>query len=109
MYFNIWNNYFYWKISLLVILSIFITIFFISYILTKWIWKFFKNKEEKDKVSILIEWKNAEEKFNILRDLLNLNSSYQLANFINLKEKEIENLIKQNELEKIVNLILKNI
>ncbi len=109
MYFNLWNDYFYYKKSVIVIVSIFLVILFSTYIIIKWFSQYLERKEKRKYIFMSIEWKDLKEKFETLKKILDLNSSYQIASFIKLDIKKTEDLIKQNQFEQIVNLILKNI
>lgn len=111
MYFNIWSNENYILKWIFLLLLLFLIIFIIINILVQAYKKYKKNYNKKQEKKLIINIinsnKDEEEKFNKIKEILWLDSSYKLAIFLNVDNKEILDLIKEKKYS-IINTMIYN-
>ena len=113
MYFNMWNNenyilrwFFLW---FLLFLIIFIVIKILIQAYRKYKLAYNKKREKLAIIDIIKSQTDEEKKFYQLKDILELNSSYKIENFIGINNKEILDLIKEKRYSVINNMIYNKI
>ena len=113
MYFNIWNNENYILRWFFLWFLVFLIIFIVIKTFIQAYKKYKLNETIKKKklaiIDIIKSQTDEEKKFHKLKDILGLNSSYKIENFIGVNNKEILDLIQEKKYSMINNMIYNKI